>query len=62
MLDNTYTTDDLVERLGLMKKYYGKVLYSEGGVKTMDDIIGTECDDHTLNSLSKWEELIEETQ
>jgi|GEM_PF-2467564 len=54
MLDNTYTTDDLVERLGLMKKYYGKVLYSEGSTNTMDEIIGTECDDHTLQSLQVW--------
>lgn len=55
VLDNTYTTDDLIERLGLMRLYYGKRIFSKGKEITIDDVLGTECEPHTLTALKQWE-------
>ena len=56
ILENTYTTDDLIERLGLMRLYYGKRIFSKGATLTIDDVLGTECESHTLEALRMWEE------
>ena len=56
VLENTYTTDDLIERLGLMRLYYGKRIFSKGATLTIDDVLATECESHTLEALRKWEE------
>jgi F0F1-type ATP synthase delta subunit len=55
MLENTYTADDLVERLGLMRTYYGKKIYADNSAVTVDDVLATECDQHTLKVLKTWE-------
>jgi hypothetical protein len=56
MLQNTYTTDELVERLGLMRKYYDKRLFQENKDITMREVIAEDCDEHTLKSLETWNE------
>jgi len=54
MLQNTYTTDDLVERLEFMRKYYNKSLFTEGGNISLQDVIKDECDEYTLSALKQW--------
>lgn len=56
ILENTYTTDDLIERLGLMRMYYGKRIYTKDTASTLDEVLGTECEAHTLEALRQWEE------
>ncbi len=55
MLGNTYTTDDLVERLGLMRTYYNERLFVEGSTATLQQVLGGQCEQHTLESLMSWE-------
>jgi hypothetical protein len=55
MLENTYTTDDLVERIGLMRKYYGVKLFVEGSTASLADVVAAECEPHTLNAVEHWE-------
>jgi hypothetical protein len=55
MLKNTYTTDDLIERLGFMRKYYGTKIFTEGSKVSLEEMFGTECEEHTLRSLKEWE-------
>jgi F0F1-type ATP synthase delta subunit len=54
MLQNTYTTDDLVERLGLMRKFYNKRLFTENENVTLQEVVESDCDEHTLNALEYW--------
>jgi hypothetical protein len=54
MLQNTYTTDDLVERLGLMRKYYNKRLFTESENVTLREVIAGDCEEHTLQALEYW--------
>jgi hypothetical protein len=60
MLRNTYTTDDLIERLGLMRDYYGKRVFTKGDVGTIDDILGARTEQATLDALHEWEQAFEE--
>jgi len=55
ILENTYTTDDLIERLGLMRMYYGKHIFAKSAELTIDDVLGNECEEHTLEALKEWE-------
>lgn len=59
MLQNTYTTDDLVERLGLMRIYYNKRLFVGGENSTLKEVIQNECDEHTFLSLEAWVKVFE---
>src|SRR3989339_775279 len=54
MLRNTYTTDDFIERLGLMRKYYNKRLFADGEDVILRDVILEDCDDHVLAILEDW--------
>jgi len=54
MLENTYTTDDLIERLALMRAYYSKRLFSGGTDATLGEVIGNSCTPDTLQALSLW--------
>ena len=54
MIENTYTTDDLVERLGLLRKYYDKVLFTDAADATVRSILEGECDERTLALLETW--------
>jgi UDP-glucuronate decarboxylase len=40
MLKNTYTTDDLIERLGHMRTYYGVKIFTEGSKKNIEHLLG----------------------
>lgn len=54
MLKNTYTTDALVERLGLMRKYYGERLFVEGSTRSLEEVVQGECDQYTVTALKEW--------
>lgn len=54
MLHNTFTTDDLIERLGLMRKYYNVRLFSEGEKTDLREVLVGECDERTLQVLESW--------
>ena len=54
MLQNTYTTDDLVERLGLMRKFYDRRLFKEDMDATLKEVIQDDCDEYTLQHLEEW--------
>jgi hypothetical protein len=59
ILENTYTTDDLIERLGLMRLYYGKKIFSKGATLAIDDVLAGECEEYTLDALRQWEKGFE---
>lgn len=61
MLRNTYTTDDLIERLGYMRRYYGVKIFTEGSKKNIDEVLHTECEEHTLMRLKEWEREFEKS-
>jgi hypothetical protein len=61
MLKNTYTTDDLIERLGHMRTYYGIKIFTEGSTKQIEDVLRTECEEHTLKRLKEWEKEFEKS-
>lgn len=54
MLHNTYTTDELIERLGLMRKYYNVRLFAGGENTPLRDVLRNECDERTLVVLENW--------
>jgi hypothetical protein len=55
ILENTYTTDDLIERLELMRVYYGKRIYTKAVTTTLDEVLASQCETHTLVALNEWE-------
>ena len=59
MLENTYTTDDLVLRIGSMRKYYEQRLFQPGKEVTVRSAIENECDNHTLQAVEHWNERFE---
>jgi hypothetical protein len=61
MLKNTYTTDDLIERLGHMRTYYGVKIFTEGSKKKIEDVLRAECEEHTLMRLTEWEKEFEKS-
>jgi len=62
MLENTYTTDDLVERIGLMRKYYSERLFVEGSMVSLSNVLKSECQPHTLEALTIWERAFTESE
>ena len=54
MLRNTYTTDEFVERLGLMRKFYNKRLFADGEGAVLRDVLRDDCDERTLAVLEDW--------
>lgn len=54
MLRNTYTTDDLIERLGLMRKYYNIRIFAKGEDAVLRDVLQNECDERTMTVLENW--------
>lgn len=54
MLRNTYTTDDFIERLGLMRKYYNTRLFTDGENTKLRDLLLEDCDERTLTVLEDW--------
>jgi hypothetical protein len=61
MLKNTYTTDELMERLALMRTYYGKRLFSGGEDAVLQDVVGHTCDTATLRALEEWQHAFHES-
>lgn len=59
MLKNTYTTDELVERIGLMRKYYERFLFQANENVTLREVVKEECDPHTLRALEEWNTAFE---
>lgn len=56
MLKNTYTTDDLVERIALMRKYYAQHLFSGGEHLTLANVVQAECEAATFAALEEWQQ------
>jgi len=54
MIEDTFTTDDLIERLGLLRKYYSTVLFAGGGDALVSDVLENECDERTMHILGRW--------
>jgi len=54
MLRNTYSTDELMERLALMRNYYGKRLFAGGDDATLQEVVGPLCEQYTLSALQEW--------
>lgn len=59
MLENTYTTDDLVLRIGLMRKYYDQRLFRPGKEVTLRTAVEDECDQYTLRAVETWNDRFE---
>ncbi len=62
MLENTYTTDDLVERIGLMRKFYNEKLFTGKESVTLLEVVGGECEEYTLRAIEKWDASFEASQ
>lgn len=58
ILRNTYTTDDLMDRLGLMRRYYEAILFkkndAEPEVRSIKDFFAHEREEYTLDVLEQW--------
>jgi hypothetical protein len=62
MLENTYATDDLVERLALMRAYYGKRLFAGGTDYTIEEVLGATTESHILQALKEWQSAFDRSQ
>lgn len=62
MLRNTYTTDDLVQRLEFMRVYYGKRLFAGGTELTLVDVLQDTVEPHTLGVLTAWLKAFDDAQ
>ncbi len=60
MLKDTYTTDDLSERLGLMQKYYNRYLFGGGEKTDIKKVLIDSCDTNTLKILENWTNRFDE--
>jgi hypothetical protein len=57
MLEDTFTTDDVVERIALLRRYYGIKLFAGGGDVTIAEVIRTDGEEeHTVRVLEHWEQ------
>jgi hypothetical protein len=58
MLENTYTTDDLVGRIGFMRTYYASTLFQSGSqsVNTSPESVLRSVEPDTLQCLVQWHE------
>jgi hypothetical protein len=58
ILRNTYTTDDLMDRLGLMRRYYEAILFKKNNVATEErsvkEFFAHEREDYTIDVLDEW--------
>lgn len=54
MLTNTFTTDELVERIGLLRVYYNAVLFGGKGDAPLSAVLGDSCSGETLEALAEW--------
>lgn len=60
MLANTFTTDELVQRVSLLRIYYGAVLFGGHRDTDMAHVLGTMCDVETLDALQVWHQQFSE--
>lgn len=61
MLKNTFTTDDLVQRIALMRIYFSKRLFSGAEHIPIHEALQGECDAYTLTALEAWMEGFKES-
>jgi hypothetical protein len=61
ILKNTYTTDELSQRLNLMRKYYSEYLFAGAENLTLKDVLEGKCDGDTLRALGEWIGKFEES-
>lgn len=54
MLTNTFTTDALVERIALMRIYFGKRLFAGSENIPIREVLAGTCSEHTLKALEEW--------
>jgi hypothetical protein len=58
ILRNTYTTDDLMDRLGLMRRYYEAILFKKEGEhpeqRSIQEFFAHEREEYTLEVLETW--------
>jgi hypothetical protein len=54
MLKNTFTTDDLVQRIALMRIYFSKRLFSGTDHIPIHEALQGECTPYTLAALERW--------
>lgn len=59
MLTNTYTTDDLTDRVALMRRYYSVRLFAGGEQATIESTLADMCDTYTLGCLGQWHQAFE---
>ena len=59
MLTNTYTTDDLTDRVALMRHYYSVRLFTGGEHATIESTLADACDAYTLTCLNEWHRAFE---
>lgn len=59
MLTNTYTTDDLTDRIALMRRFYSVRLFTGGEHATLESTLSDACDTYTLTCLSEWHRAFE---
>lgn len=54
MLQNTYTSDDLVKRLGWLRVFYSEHLFNGKGEDSLKTILGKECEEENIQVLQEW--------
>jgi F0F1-type ATP synthase delta subunit len=54
MLRNTYTTDELVERIGIMRAYYDRVLFKEEKDLRIKDVVKEDAEEGVSERLEEW--------
>jgi len=60
MLRNTFTTDELVERVTLLRMYYSAVLFGSKREASLSDVLSGSCSDDTLQALQLWQQQLSE--
>ncbi len=60
MLENTYTTDELVERIGFMRSFYDEYLFKGNKEVCLSDVVKEDSEEGVLEKLEIWRTKIEE--
>lgn len=53
LLAHTYTSDDLVKRVGFLRDYYSCILFKQGAQCSIDTVVSEDVDDYTRHVLEK---------
>jgi len=61
VLQDTYTSDELTERIGIMREHYGAKAFTPSEKdKSVQDRYGATIEPYTLNVLERWERVFTE--